>query len=406
MYRAGWQKIYEARVFHMPAWRQRGFAVIVPRRLGGGTSPACTRIASLERPGRISGSVPWNIVVLLTLLTLLPALVLSMTPFVRLLVVFHFLRQALGTQTTPTNQTLIGLALVLTFFLMQPVMTEINQQRAGPLPAGKAGRSGRPRTGFGPLRHFMLQVCPGKRPGPIPGIGANIPRPARADDVGMRVVVPAYILSELKAGFQIGAALYLPFLVVDMVVASITTSVGMLQLPPVVISTPAEDPFVCDGGWLEPAGGFADEEFLLRKEIYVNRSGRRHGKATLLTALSIVAPLLADRHGGQPGDQHRASADFAAGEHPVHRAAVERGGGRPVPAVALDGAKVGGVHPQRVFRLSALSAHRSMECSASGNDLMDGSLGRIADFGDDAVCAVFEQPGAFRRKSRQDLRSR
>ena len=200
-------------------------------------------------PGGASGSVPWNVVVMLTLLTVLPALVLSMTPFVRLLVVFHFLRQALGTQTTPTNQTLIGLALVLTFFLMQPVMVEINQQALVPYQQGKLDAVAALEQGSGPLRHFMLKYAREKDLALFLEL-AKLPRPARPDDVGMRVVVPAYILSELKAGFQIGAALYLPFLVVDMVVASITTSVGMLQLPPVVISTPLKILlFVMVDGW-------------------------------------------------------------------------------------------------------------------------------------------------------------
>jgi len=200
-------------------------------------------------PGGASGSVPWNIVVLLTLLTLLPALLLSMTPFVRLLVVFHFLRQALGTQSTPTNQTLIGLALVLTFFLMQPVMTAIQQNALVPYEQGKLDAVAAIEQGAGPLRHFMLKYVREKDLVLFLEM-AKEPRPARAEDVAMRVVVPAYILSELKAGFQIGAALYLPFLVVDMVVASITTSVGMLQLPPVVISTPLKILlFVMVDGW-------------------------------------------------------------------------------------------------------------------------------------------------------------
>ena len=200
-------------------------------------------------PGGASGSVPWNIVVLLTLLTLLPALLLAMTPFARLLVVFHFLRQALGTQTAPSNQTLIGLALILTFFLMQPVMSSIHQAAVVPYEAGRIDAMGAIELGEPPLRHFMLKYAREKDLALFLEL-AKEPRPARPDDVPMRVVVPAYILSELRAGFQIGAALYLPFLVVDMVVASITTSIGMLQLPPVVISTPLKILlFVMVDGW-------------------------------------------------------------------------------------------------------------------------------------------------------------
>jgi len=199
--------------------------------------------------GSAGGSVPWNIVVLLTLLTVLPALLLSMTPFVRLLVVFHFLRQALGTQTTPSNQTLIGLALVLTFFLMQPVGAAVGQVAIVPFEQGRLDAWTAVERGSGPLRQFMLKYAREKDLALFLDL-AREPRPAKPDDVAMRVVVPAYILSELKAGFQIGAALYLPFLVIDMVVAAITTSIGMLQLPPVVISTPLKIMlFVMVDGW-------------------------------------------------------------------------------------------------------------------------------------------------------------
>lgn len=196
-----------------------------------------------------SGSVPWNILVLLTVLTLIPALVLSMTPFVRLLVVFHFLRQALGTQTTPSNQTLIGLSLILTFFLMQPVGAAIHDAAIVPYEEGKTDAMGAIDRSAAPLRKFMLKYSREKDLALFLDL-AKEPRPARPDELPMRVVVPAYLISELKAGFQIGAALYLPFLVVDMAVAAITTSVGMLQLPPVVISTPLKILlFVMVDGW-------------------------------------------------------------------------------------------------------------------------------------------------------------
>jgi flagellar biosynthesis protein FliP len=199
--------------------------------------------------GGAGGSVPWNIVILLTLLTLLPALLLSMTPFVRLLVVFHFLRQALGTQSTPSNQTLIGLALILTYFLMQPVGVAIEQAAIEPLERGSITSLQAVERGSVPLRQFMLKYVREKDLALFLEL-AKQPRPATPADVPMRVVVPAYILSELKAGFQIGAALFLPFLVIDLVVAAITTSVGMLQLPPVVISTPLKILlFVMVDGW-------------------------------------------------------------------------------------------------------------------------------------------------------------
>ena len=195
------------------------------------------------------GSLPWNIVVLLTLLTLLPALLLSMTPFVRLLVVFHFLRQALGTQSTPSNQTLIGLALLLTFFLMQPVGVALYSEAIVPLEAGHITALAALERGTIPLRHFMLKYTREKDLALFVEL-AHQPRPAKPEDLDLRIVAPAYLLSELQAGFRIGAALFLPFLVIDLVVAAVTTSVGMLQLPPVVISMPLKVLlFVVVDGW-------------------------------------------------------------------------------------------------------------------------------------------------------------
>jgi len=199
--------------------------------------------------GGAGGSAPWTIIILLTLLTLLPAILLAMTPFVRLLVVFHFLRQALGTQTTPTNQTLIGLALFLTYFIIQPVALEIYKVAVVPLQQGKVNALQAVDLGADPLRRFMLKFAREKDLALFVELGKE-PHPRRPEDLPMHVVVPAYILSELKAGFQIGTVLFLPFLVIDLVVASVTTSVGMLQLPPVMISTPLKILlFVMVDGW-------------------------------------------------------------------------------------------------------------------------------------------------------------
>jgi flagellar biosynthesis protein FliP len=194
-------------------------------------------------------SVPWSIVVGLTLLTLLPALLLSMTPLVRLLVVFHFLRQALGTQTAPSNQILMGLALMMTWFLMQPVLLEVEQQAVTPYSAGTMTGMDALDRGVAPVKTYMLRYARGKDLAVFASAGMGV-RPNRREDLPIQVVVPAYILSELKAGFQIGAVLFLPFLLVDLVVASITTSIGMMQLPPVVISTPLKILlFVMVDGW-------------------------------------------------------------------------------------------------------------------------------------------------------------
>ncbi len=190
---------------------------------------------------RISGlggsSAPWTIVVLMTFLTLIPSILLCMTPFARLLIVFHFLRQALGLQTTPSNQTLIGLTMILTFFLMQPVGQKIYDGSIAPLQSGEITATDALVRAGGPMREFMSHYIREKDAALFLEL-AKEPAPRNIGDLSLRVMLPAYILSELKAGFQIGAVLFLPFLVVDMVVASITTSVGMMQLPPVVISTP------------------------------------------------------------------------------------------------------------------------------------------------------------------------
>jgi flagellar biosynthetic protein FliP len=191
----------------------------------------------------------WTIVVLMLVLTLLPAILLAMTPFVRLLVVFHFLRQALGTQSTPSNQTLIGLALFLTFFIMQPTLLVVQRVAVEPLEAGKIDAWKALDIASTPMRDFMLHYAREKDLALFVEM-AKTPRPKSPQDLSIRVVAPAYLLSELKAGFQIGTVLFLPFLVIDMVVASITTSMGMMQLPPVVISTPLKILlFVLVDGW-------------------------------------------------------------------------------------------------------------------------------------------------------------
>ena len=199
-------------------------------------------------------SVPWTILFLLTLLTVLPAIVLSMTPMVRLLVVFHFLRQALGTQTAPSNPVLMGLALMMTWYLMQPVLIDVDRQAVQPFQQGKITGWEAIERGCDPPRLYMLHYAREKDL-VLFASAALAAKPDRPQDLPLRVVAPAYMLSELKAGFEIGAVLFLPFLLVDMIVASITTSIGMFQLPPVVISTPLKILlFVMADGWSLLAG--------------------------------------------------------------------------------------------------------------------------------------------------------
>ena len=198
---------------------------------------------------RPSDSTPWTILLVLTLITLLPAILMAMTPLVRLLVVFHFLRQALGTQTAPSNPTLMALALMMTWFLMTPVLNQVDQQAVEPYRQGQITGMQAIDQGAQPVKHFLLKYAREKDLELFAAAG-QIQRPNTADELPMRVVMPAYILSELKAGFAIGAVLFLPFLLIDMVTAAITTSIGMFQLPPVVVSTPLKILlFVMVDGW-------------------------------------------------------------------------------------------------------------------------------------------------------------
>jgi flagellar biosynthetic protein FliP len=222
--------------------------------LANSAAQAAPLIPDLNAKLHASDSTPWTIVFVLTLITLLPAILMAMTPLVRLLVVFHFLRQALGTQTAPSNSTLMGLGLMMTWFLMTPVLMQIDQQAVEPYRNGQITGIEAIDKGSQPIKHFMLKYAREKDLELFTAAG-QVGRPNTPDDLPMRVVIPAYILSELKAGFAIGAVLFLPFLLIDMVTAAITTSIGMFQLPPVVVSTPLKILlFVMVDGWNLLAG--------------------------------------------------------------------------------------------------------------------------------------------------------
>jgi flagellar biosynthesis protein FliP len=194
-------------------------------------------------------SVQMQVVILLTLLTLLPAAVMSITPFLRITVVLHFLRQALGTQSTPSNQVLLGLALFLTVILMQPVAAEIYGKSWEPMQAGRLTPAQAYEEGSKPLKAFLLRFAREKDIRLFVEV-SHSPAPRTPADLDLKVVIPAYILSELKTGFQIGAVLFLPFLVIDLMVASVTLSIGMVQLPPVMVSSPFKILlFVLVDGW-------------------------------------------------------------------------------------------------------------------------------------------------------------
>ncbi len=223
--------------------------VSTPRSSGRKADPPNDLAKSISDQMKASQSTPWAIVFGLTVLTLLPAILLSMTPMVRLLVVFHFLRQALGTQTAPSNQVLMGLALMMTWFLMQPVLVDVEQKAVTPYREGTVTGENAIELGLVPVKQYMLRYAREKDLTIFAAAGLAA-RPQTKMDLPLQVIFPAYILSELKAGFQIGAVLFLPFLLVDLVVASVTTSIGMMQLPPVVISTPLKILlFVMVDGW-------------------------------------------------------------------------------------------------------------------------------------------------------------
>jgi flagellar biosynthetic protein FliP len=185
----------------------------------------------------------------LTILTLAPAILMTMTSFTRMVVVMHFLRQGLGTQNTPSNQVLISLSLVLTFFVMGPTINEINTQVIQPLNRNELTvDQAFERTGA-PLKVFMLKHTRKKDLGLFLRL-AKAPAPATKADVPMSALLPAFMISELKTAFEIGFMIFLPFLVVDMVVASVLLSMGMMMLPPVVISLPFKVLlFVMVDGW-------------------------------------------------------------------------------------------------------------------------------------------------------------
>lgn len=194
-------------------------------------------------------SAPLQIVVVLTLLTFLPAALVIMTSFTRIVIVFHFLRQALGTQEMPSNQILIGLTLFLTAFIMAPVADRIHEQAVAPVLEGRMGVGDAMTAGAPPLREFMLRQTREADLALFVEL-SRAPRPAGPQDLPMRVVIPAFAISELKTGFQMGFFLFVPFLVIDLVVSTTLLSMGMLQLPPAMISLPFKVLlFVMVDGW-------------------------------------------------------------------------------------------------------------------------------------------------------------
>jgi flagellar biosynthesis protein FliP len=194
-------------------------------------------------------AVTLQIMLLLTVLTLAPSILIMMTSFVRLIVAFHFLRQALSTQSLPPNQMIVGLSLFLTVFIMAPVISDIHDNAWQPYSAQEITLEQAWERAQEPLRDFMLSQTREKDLALFVEI-ADIDQPNTPDDLPMRVIIPGFIISELRIGFQIGFLIYMPMLIVDMVVASVLMSMGMMMLPPVMISLPFKLLlFVLVDGW-------------------------------------------------------------------------------------------------------------------------------------------------------------
>jgi len=186
---------------------------------------------------------------IITLITLAPAMLIMLTSFTRIIIVFSLLRQALGTQQMPPNQVLIGISLFITFFLMSPVFNKIYHNAVTPYMEKEISLSEAYKNAEAPLRKFMLKQIREKDLALFVDI-AHLPRPKSVNDLPMRVIIPAFITSELKTAFEIGFFIYIPFLIIDMVVASVLLSMGMLMLPPVMISLPFKLMlFVLVDGW-------------------------------------------------------------------------------------------------------------------------------------------------------------
>jgi flagellar biosynthetic protein FliP len=190
-----------------------------------------------------------QILILLTILSLAPALFIMVTSFTRIVIVLSFLRQALGTQSVPPNQVLLSLALFLTMFIMAPVAQTVYSTALQPLIAEQISYEDAWTKGMEPVRGFMLRQLRDKDLELFISL-SKLPKPDNVEQVPTHVVIPAFILSELRIAFQIGFLIYIPFLIVDMVVASVLMSMGMMLLPPVVISLPFKlILFVLADGW-------------------------------------------------------------------------------------------------------------------------------------------------------------
>ena len=208
-------------------------------------------VDDVEEPEKVSSAL--QILFLLTILTLAPSILILTTSFARIVIVLSFLRQAMGTQQTPPTQILIGLGLFLTLFVMGPTWTEINNKALQPFLKEEISQTDALKKAEMPIKTFMLRQTREKDLSLFVDISGD--QPTTNQEIDIRSVIPAFIISELKTAFQIGFLIYIPFLILDMVVASILLSMGMMMLPPVLISLPFKLMlFVMVDGWYLTVG--------------------------------------------------------------------------------------------------------------------------------------------------------
>ncbi len=216
---------------------------------GGDLQFPSLRIGIEKGEGPGDTSVLMQILLLLTVLTLAPSILVLMTSFTRLAVVLSFLRHALGTQQTPSNQMIAGIALFLTLFIMAPVWKDINEKALQPYLREEIPQELALKKAVEPVRQFMLKQTREKDLALFVSM-SKMERPKNANETPLPVLVPAFVISELKTAFFIGFVLYVPFLIIDMVVASVLLSMGMMMLPPILISLPFKLMlFVLVDGW-------------------------------------------------------------------------------------------------------------------------------------------------------------
>ncbi|GAB2594728.1 flagellar type III secretion system pore protein FliP [Nitrincola alkalisediminis] len=211
----------------------------------------------VDEDGSAEYSVTIQILALMTMLTFLPAMLMMMTSFTRIIIVFSILRQALGLQQTPSNQVLVGLALFLTFFIMTPVFERVNVEAVQPYIAEELGALEALEAAGKPFHQFMIRNTRESDLDLFMRI-SDTPRVASQEDVPFRILIPAFVVSELKTAFQIGFMLFIPFLVIDLVVASVLMAMGMMMLSPVIVSLPFKIMlFVLVDGWAMVVGTLA-----------------------------------------------------------------------------------------------------------------------------------------------------